>query len=140
MATAEFKPKVYIHLIRHGQAERNYSAIKWSKDPENYDYSKLSRVQRRRGQGIRDTSLTTHGKNEAISLCHRFPYMDDITHIVTSPLRWTLQTTLLALEPAIRRGVRPIALDILIEIGWSMCQFGSDLTVLLKELGSSARI
>ncbi|KAL2062228.1 hypothetical protein VTL71DRAFT_6494 [Oculimacula yallundae] len=153
--TVKVKPKVYIHLIRHGQAEHNYNAIRWSKvsnilipitniqqhptnslqDPDNFDASKNDEAEQRRRCRRRDTPLTTHGKNEALDLRDKFPFMDDITHILTSPLRRTLQTTLLALEPAIKRGIRPIALEFLREIGMSRFNWGSHLETLLEELG-----
>ncbi|PVH75652.1 hypothetical protein DL98DRAFT_518474 [Cadophora sp. DSE1049] len=61
--------------------------------------------------------------------------MDKITHILTSPLRRTLQTTLLAFEPAIKAGIKPVALDLLRETGKGRNSWGSDLPTLLKELG-----
>ncbi|KAH9213984.1 histidine phosphatase superfamily [Leptodontidium sp. 2 PMI_412] len=134
MATTGFKPKVYIHLIRHGQSQHNYSAIQYSKD-QNYDPKNADKSEWARCKSVRDPGLTPHGINEAIDLRHRFPYMDKITHILTSPLRRTLQTMFLGFEPAIKRGIKPIALDILRETGFGPNHFGSDLPSLLAEFG-----
>ncbi|KAH7311018.1 hypothetical protein BKA65DRAFT_558840 [Rhexocercosporidium sp. MPI-PUGE-AT-0058] len=140
MATTGFKPNVYIHLIRHGQSEHNYHAIGYSKDPETYCPEDADPDEKIRRKQIRDPRLTPHGINEALDLRYRFPYMNELTHILVSPLSRTLQTAFLAFEPAIKRGVRPIALDILRETGKGPNCCGSEISGLLKgfgELGES---
>ncbi|KAH7372193.1 hypothetical protein BKA64DRAFT_715206 [Cadophora sp. MPI-SDFR-AT-0126] len=117
----------------------NYHAIQRTKAKDNQTASKTPKAEKHHRKSLRDPSLTPHGINEAIDLRHRLPYMSKITHILTSPLRRTLQTTILAFEPAIKAGIKPIALDILRETGKSPNNWGSDLPSLLEELADLGR-
>ncbi|KAG4411049.1 hypothetical protein IFR04_015824, partial [Cadophora malorum] len=125
MARITSKPKVYIHFIRHAQSEVNHNAKRLTAVQHP---GKISKAEIFRCKNLIDPQLAPHGILEALDTRHRFPYMSKITHILTSPLQRTLQTTLLALESAIaRNGVRPIAIDLLRETGKSANRGGSDL-------------
>jgi len=63
-----------IHLVRHAESVHNVDK----------DFSRL------------DPELTTLGRQQAQLLGPAFPYSNDIGLIITSPLRRTIQTTLLA--------------------------------------------
>ncbi|PVH85695.1 hypothetical protein DL98DRAFT_605295 [Cadophora sp. DSE1049] len=120
---SEAKTRVYVHLIRHAQAQHNY------------DTQTVTASQKALKKAIRDPLLTPHGENEALDLLYRFPHHQKLTHIITSPLRRTLQTTILALEPAIRSGIRPIAVVELREVGNGPNSTGSEITLALRDLG-----
>ncbi|KAH7417465.1 hypothetical protein BKA64DRAFT_769434 [Cadophora sp. MPI-SDFR-AT-0126] len=107
--------KVYVHLIRHAQT--------------------VTTSQKALKKAIRDPLLTLHGQNEALDLLHRFPHQQKLTHIITSPLRRTLQTTIIALEPAIRSGIRPIAMAELREVGNGPNSTGSEISLALRDWG-----
>lgn len=63
-----------IHLVRHAESVHNVDK----------DFSR------------RDPELTRLGSEQAEILCRTFPYSDRVGLVVTSPLRRTIQTTLLA--------------------------------------------
>ncbi|KAG4433066.1 hypothetical protein IFR05_011460 [Cadophora sp. M221] len=123
MATPEFRPKVYIHLIRHARAQHNY------------DSKTATPAQKSFHRSFLNPSLTPHGRAEALDLLSRFPYMHLLTHILTSPLRRALETTILALEPAIRNGIHPIIIAELREVGMGKSSTGTDISTVLKKLG-----
>ncbi|KAH6709060.1 hypothetical protein BKA61DRAFT_677962 [Leptodontidium sp. MPI-SDFR-AT-0119] len=123
MATREFRPKVYIHLIRHARAQHNY-------DPKT-----ATPAQKSIHRAFLNPSLTPQGRAEALDLLSRFPYMHLLTHILTSPLRRTLETTILALEPAIRNGIHPIVIEELREVGMGTTSTGTEISGVLRELG-----
>ncbi|KAK0105098.1 hypothetical protein ONS96_004501 [Cadophora gregata f. sp. sojae] len=136
MAPTNTMPKVYIHLIRHAQAQSNYQAIRRTAAQQGHPAPELTQADIDLCRSIQDPRLTPHGIQEALALRTNFPFMNKITHIITSPLRRTLQTTLLGLEPAIRRGIQPIALDILRETGMGANSCGSYLPSLLDKLAN----
>lgn len=70
-----------VHLIRHAEALHNV----------NKDFSRL------------DPELTTLGKQQAAALIDKFPYTGDVGLVISSPLRSTIQTTLLAFPNALNK-------------------------------------
>ncbi|KAH7363910.1 histidine phosphatase superfamily [Rhexocercosporidium sp. MPI-PUGE-AT-0058] len=127
MATPELKTNVYIHLIRHAQAQHNY-------DPKT-----ATPAQKALCRAFINPHLTPHGHAESLDLRHRFPYMSLLTHILTSPLRRTLETTLIALEPAILQNIPTIAIEELREIGMGPSSTGTDISEVLRELGDMGK-
>ena len=71
-----------IHLIRHAQGFHNLSE-------ENEEK-------------LHDPDLTKRGKEQCERLRDNFPYQSEIDCIITSPIRRTIQTALIGLEPAIK--------------------------------------
>lgn len=69
-------PKL-LTLVRHGEAEHN--------------------IDRR--HHLPDTHLTTRGESQCQTLCQRFPTSPAIDLLVSSPLRRTLETTLIGFAP-----------------------------------------
>ncbi|KAI1504039.1 histidine phosphatase superfamily [Biscogniauxia marginata] len=51
------------------------------------------------GNYLRDPELTAQGIQQCSILCNTYPYMQKVTHIVSSPLRRAIQTTLLCFGP-----------------------------------------
>ncbi|KAN0102593.1 phosphoglycerate mutase-like protein [Hyaloscypha variabilis] len=70
-----------VHLVSHAEAVHNVEK----------DFSRL------------DPELTPLGKQQAAALATTFPYANDIGSIVSSPLRRTIQTTLLAFSNVLDR-------------------------------------
>ncbi|KAL8810105.1 MAG: hypothetical protein Q9223_007823 [Gallowayella weberi] len=101
-----------VHLVRHAQAVHNLTTANHS---------------------MHDPSLTSHGENQCRGLRSDFPYHDSIDLLVCSPLRRTIQTTLLSFEPEISRGLPVIALPELQETSDLPCDTGSNLTALKEE-------
>ncbi|KAL8940521.1 MAG: hypothetical protein Q9216_002771 [Gyalolechia sp. 2 TL-2023] len=101
-----------LHLVRHAQAVHNLT-------PAN--------------QGMLDPPLTPHGEEQCRDLCTRFPYHSSINLVVTSPLRRTIQTSLLAFQPEISRGINCIALPEVQETGGFPCDTGSKLSAIKVE-------
>jgi broad specificity phosphatase PhoE len=65
--------------------------------------------------------------------------MDEITHILVSPLRRTLETCLVSFNPVLQRGVQPILWADLREFGGAPCNKGTRKRKLKKQLaGESA--
>lgn len=83
---------------------------------------------------MHDPLLTAHGKNQCLDLRSHFPHHDSIDLLVCSPLRRTIQTTLLSFEAEISRNVRVIALPELQETSALPCDTGSSLTILKEEV------
>ncbi|KAL8736768.1 MAG: hypothetical protein Q9166_000134 [cf. Caloplaca sp. 2 TL-2023] len=83
--------------------------------------------------GMHDPSLTSHGENQCLELRSKFPHHDSVNLLVCSPLRRTIQTTMLAFEPEISRGVQFIALADFQETSDLPCDTGSDLNILKEE-------
>ncbi|KAL8701470.1 MAG: hypothetical protein Q9201_004891 [Fulgogasparrea decipioides] len=101
-----------IHLVRHAQAVHNLSPANcWMRDP----------------------ALTPLGESQCLDLRARFPFHSSISLLVTSPLRRTVQTTLLAFEPELSRGVQCIALSEIQETSGAPSDTGSDLADLKKD-------
>ncbi|KAK6526150.1 hypothetical protein TWF281_011186 [Arthrobotrys megalospora] len=74
-------PPRIVHLVRHAQGHHN---INW----QHY---------------IRDPTLTETGHSQCRLLASTFPHHDTITHVICSPLKRTIQTTLESFHPTIAR-------------------------------------
>ncbi|KAF5714045.1 histidine phosphatase superfamily clade-1 [Fusarium mundagurra] len=101
-----------IHLVRHGQAVHNLC------EANNI---------------LPDTDLTPLGQEQAKGLISKCPELANVDLIVSSPLRRTLQTTLLAFSPQLERGVQIVALPEVQEVSDMNCDTGSDLSVIKTE-------
>ena len=71
---------------------------------------------------------------QCLQLSREFPNMDGITHILVSPLRRTLETCLVAFDPALTRGVQPIIWAALKEFGGGPCSKGAHKSKIKKQL------
>ncbi|KAL2135772.1 hypothetical protein VTI74DRAFT_6977 [Chaetomium olivicolor] len=117
----------YIHLVRHAQGFHNLSA-------DNHS--------------LPDPDLTPLGKDQCAHLAKTFPFHQQVTHLVASPLRRTLYTCLLSFEPALRspssdgkeeeEGKRKvvIALPELQEVSPLPCDTGSAPAALAAEFAA----
>ncbi|KAF5721554.1 histidine phosphatase clade-1 [Fusarium globosum] len=101
-----------IHLVRHGQAVHNLG--------EAYNV-------------LPDTDLTPLGQEQAKGLISNCPDLANVDLIVSSPLRRTLQTTLLAFSSPLERGLQIVALPEVQEVSDMNCDTGSDLNVIKAE-------
>ncbi|EED21485.1 phosphoglycerate mutase, putative [Talaromyces stipitatus ATCC 10500] len=101
-----------VHCVRHAQGEHNKGGDAYL---------------------IPDPRLTEAGIKECQDLEARFPYQSSIDLIVSSPLRRTLQTALYSFQPAIKRGVRVVAVAELQETSDVACDTGSDVADLKRE-------
>ncbi|KAI0973729.1 histidine phosphatase superfamily [Xylaria arbuscula] len=78
-----------IDIIRHAEARHNV-------EPN--------------GDEIRDPHLTAKGMAQASAVSSTFPYASQVKGIISSPMRRTIQTALLAFEPVISEGSTQIVL------------------------------
>ncbi|EXL47631.1 hypothetical protein FOCG_11789 [Fusarium oxysporum f. sp. radicis-lycopersici 26381] len=101
-----------IHLVRHGQAVHNLC------EADNV---------------LPDTDLTPLGEEQARGLISKCPELANVQLIVSSPLRRTLQTTLLAFSSQLKRGLQIVALPEVQEVSDMNCDTGSDLSVIKAE-------
>ncbi|KAK6343736.1 hypothetical protein TWF730_011325 [Orbilia blumenaviensis] len=74
-------PPRLLHLVRHAQGHHN---VNW----QHY---------------IRDPTLTDLGHSQCHRLATTFPHHDSVTHVICSPLKRTIQTTLECFYPTITR-------------------------------------
>lgn len=103
-----------IYLIRHAEGYHNLSA-------EN--------------SVLPDPGLTPLGEMQCEEIRRKFLLHDQITHLVASPMRRTLYTCLKSFSPAVKRGVRPIALPDAQEGSTNLCNIGSSPADIQKEFG-----
>ncbi|KAI4197364.1 MAG: hypothetical protein LQ346_003017 [Caloplaca aetnensis] len=82
-----------------------------------------------------DPPLTSFGEQQCRDLNARFPYHDSVDLLVSSPLRRTIQTTLLSFTPEIARGVKNFALPEIQETSDLPCDTGSNLSNLKRDFG-----
>ncbi|RBQ78521.1 hypothetical protein FVER14953_07713 [Fusarium verticillioides] len=101
-----------IHLVRHGQAVHNLG------EANNI---------------LPDTDLTPLGQEQAKGLISKCPELANVDLIVSSPLRRTLQTTLLGFSSQLERGLQIVALPEVQEVSAMNCDTGSDLAVIKEE-------
>jgi broad specificity phosphatase PhoE len=73
-----------IHIVRHGHGRHNVTT---NPNPNN--------------PRLRDAGLTIRGELQSVTLGQQFPYMNTIGVILTSPLRRSVHTTLLAFSSII---------------------------------------
>jgi len=79
-----------------------------------------------------DPLLTPLGEKQCQQLQHKFPYHHNVKLLVSSPIRRTIYTTLLAFEPEVKKGCTVIALPELQETSDLPCDTGSDPSVVQK--------
>ncbi|PQE30394.1 phosphoglycerate mutase protein [Rutstroemia sp. NJR-2017a WRK4] len=103
-----------IHLVRHAQGFHNLTTA---------------------NHILPDPLLTPHGLEQCRVLSQNFPSPDSITHLVASPLRRTIYTTLYSFPSVLSRGVKVVALPEIQETSDLPCDTGSDVRVLEKEFG-----
>ncbi|KAF5573223.1 histidine phosphatase superfamily clade-1 [Fusarium pseudoanthophilum] len=101
-----------IHLVRHGQAVHNLG------EANNI---------------LPDTDLTPLGQEQARGLISKHPELANVDLIVSSPLRRTLQTSLLGFSAQLERGLQIVALPEVQEVSAMNCDTGSDLSVIKAE-------
>ncbi|KAE8445115.1 hypothetical protein EG329_013717 [Mollisiaceae sp. DMI_Dod_QoI] len=106
------KSKIYIHCVRHAQGFHNLSEA-------NHD--------------LPDPTLTPLGESQCRELSLDFPHASKITHLVASPLRRTIYTTLFTFPSLICESHKVIALPELQETSDMPCDTGSDLSALVSE-------
>lgn len=101
-----------IHLVRHGQAVHNLCEA---------------------NHALPDTDLTPLGQEQARGLVSKCPDLANVDLVVSSPLRRTLQTTLLAFSSQLESDLQIIALPEVQEVSDMNCDTGSDLNVIKAE-------
>ncbi|RYP70354.1 hypothetical protein DL769_004980 [Monosporascus sp. CRB-8-3] len=82
----------------------------------------------------RDPDLTEEGGQQCRGFAAEFPYMDKVTHLVASPMRRAINSTILAFAPVSTRQ-KIMLLPELTEAGSRVSSFGSDPSELLREFG-----
>ncbi|KAK2628307.1 hypothetical protein QTJ16_002953 [Diplocarpon rosae] len=115
--------KVTIHLLRHAQGPHNLQHF-----PHHF------RVK------ILDPGLTNYGIAQSSLVRSRFEPMDRVTHILSSPLRRTLHTALIAFKPIIEKGLQIVALPELREYGNCPASTGSEIGTVIRELYSEEHV
>ncbi|KAM0321202.1 hypothetical protein ACHAPQ_009588 [Fusarium lateritium] len=95
-----------IHCVRHGQGVHNLSHA---------------------NHHLPDPELTPLGEEQARNLCDRYPKLANVQLIVSSPLRRTLQTALLAFPSKLEGGLQVLALPEMQEASNLICDTGRDL-------------
>lgn len=104
-------PPTLVTLVRHGQAAHNV-------DFQHH---------------LHDTYLTPLGESQCQSLPSRFPAEPPVTLLVSSPLKRTLQTTLIGFAPQVQSGVKIEVVPEFQEASALPCDTGSPREVLEKE-------
>jgi broad specificity phosphatase PhoE len=82
----------------------------------------------------------TDSSNRCHTLSTSFPYTSQITHLVSSPLRRTLYTTLLAFPTVVAAGKKILALPEIQETSDLPCDTGSSPQVLAAEFGADGNV
>ena len=100
-----------ITLVRHGEARHNVT----------------------RNFQVRDTSLTPLGETQCHELLKEFPSEPPVDLLVSSPLKRTIQTTLLGFKKQVESGVKVEILAELQEATDLPCDTGSNRDDLEKE-------
>ncbi|KAG9247183.1 phosphoglycerate mutase family protein-like protein [Calycina marina] len=111
--------KATLYLVRHAQGFHNLNAA---------------------NHQIPDPSLTPLGEEQCHTLAKAFPATfpkaPKITHLVSSPLRRTIYTTLLSFPKEVKSGLVITALPQIQETSQLPCDTGSDSSKLVSEFGS----
>ncbi|KAI1427550.1 histidine phosphatase superfamily [Xylaria sp. FL1777] len=84
-----------IDVIRHAESTHNISGNAYERDPD----------------------LTAHGEWQAYFLGKTYPFMNKISHVVSSPMRRAIRTALIAFERVLLEGKKAILLPELQETG-----------------------
>ncbi|KAL8761667.1 MAG: hypothetical protein Q9194_007666, partial [Teloschistes cf. exilis] len=82
---------------------------------------------------MHDPALTPLGENQCLTLRSNFPDHSSVKLLVCSPLRRTIQTTMMAFEPETSRGVPCIALAELQETSDLPCDTGSKVAEISND-------
>ncbi|KAI4187501.1 MAG: hypothetical protein L6R41_002783 [Letrouitia leprolyta] len=101
-----------IHLVRHAQAVHNLTVANHS---------------------MPDPPLTPLGEQQCRDLCAKFPYHSSVKLVVTSPLRRTIQTSLIAFESELSRSTECVALPEVQETSDLPCDTGSDIFAIKED-------
>ncbi|KAI1363623.1 histidine phosphatase superfamily [Xylaria arbuscula] len=104
-----------IHFVRHAESRHNV-------EPE--------------GDRIPDPHLTPTGENQAKALSSKFTNNAQIQAIISSPMRRTIQTTLLGFGPAIKDDTRIVLHSDLQECSSKPSDSGSPVSELVAEFGT----
>lgn len=105
-----------LHCVRHAQGYHNLSK-------ENEDK-------------YHDPDLTDRGREQCERLRDNFPYQAQLDCILASPIRRTIQTALIGLEPAIKgKGLKLLLAPRAQETSTKASDTGSDLSKLQGEFG-----
>lgn len=108
--------KTIIHLVRHAQGTHNLP---------NSDLS------------IQDPPLTPFGISQCVALSNIFPHPSKVTHLVSSPLRRTLYTTIYSFPEPISRGLKITAQPLLQELSSLGADTGISPTHLASEFAGT---
>ncbi|KAI1327397.1 histidine phosphatase superfamily [Xylariaceae sp. FL0255] len=103
-----------IHLVRHAQGYHNVKL-------EN--------------QWLPDPDLTELGRGQCEKLCATFPFHDQVTHLIASPIRRTLYTCKLSFGPAVVKLAKILALPDAQEVSLYPCDIGTEPSALNEEFG-----
>ncbi|KAJ5916742.1 hypothetical protein N7504_000757 [Penicillium tannophilum] len=102
-----------LYLVRHGEGKHNLN----------------------NSHHLRDAHLTDRGKDQCRHLRDTFPYRDDVSLILASPLRRTIQTAAHAFHPGLEKRQIPfILVPRAQEISKQACDIGQDCDVLKAEI------
>ncbi|KAK9320831.1 histidine phosphatase superfamily [Lipomyces orientalis] len=102
-----------LYLVRHAEGEHNVND----------------------SHHIRDALLTDKGKEQCLQLRDSFPYHNDISLVLASPLRRTIQTASYAFAPVLKKSNVPFLLvPQAQEISALACDVGQERSVLEEEL------
>jgi len=111
-------PNSTIHLIRHAEG---YHQL-----PRDHPHV-----------NIHDPTLTPHGVAQSTHFSETFPYHAQTDLLCASPLRRTLQTSMIALAPEIERGLKIVAVPDAQEATDAPSDTGSDATTLRDAFGDA---
>ncbi|KAI2620178.1 histidine phosphatase superfamily [Hypomontagnella submonticulosa] len=101
-----------IDIIRHAQAAHNIF-----------------------GPDLRDPSLTEEGVEECDLLRERYPFGHHVTHVVSSPMTRTIETTLCGIKPLVKDSIKITLLPELQEVNASPSGTGTAKSVLRELYG-----
>ena len=128
--------KIIFHFVRHGEVlflliaylealAKSYKAGHNIYIPDCKDLLYCTRECKEHRHGLRDLCLTGKGEEQIAALSQRFHHMDNITHIVCSPMRRTLDIAPLSFTPLFVRGLVMHVFEQLKELGNSPSATGS---------------
>ncbi|KAI2629467.1 histidine phosphatase superfamily [Xylaria nigripes] len=103
-----------IDIVRHGESRHNVE---------------------KNGDQLRDPSLTAKGLQQCEHLREVYPYMDQATHIISSPMRRTIYTSKIGFSPLVSSGKRIVLLPQLQESSARPSDTGSPHEDLEAEFG-----
>ncbi|KAI1814864.1 histidine phosphatase superfamily [Poronia punctata] len=103
-----------IDIVRHGEARHNVE---------------------KNGSYLRDPSLTPNGVNQCRALCNNYRNFSQVAHIISSPMRRAIETTVIAFEPLILQGARITLIPELQETSARPSDIGSPKHSLAAEFG-----